>query len=47
MRQERVHRPARAPDRARTERETEQDRQERPEVRKDVWERWFQERGAQ
>jgi hypothetical protein len=44
MPQQRVHKPVRKPDRPRAEREDVQESKERPEVRKDVWERWFKER---
>ncbi|WP_276207392.1 hypothetical protein [Streptomyces agglomeratus] len=44
MGQERVQKTHRSSDKGRATRETEQDSKERPEVRKDVWERWFKER---
>lgn len=45
MTQHRVTRPVKPPARRRAERETEQhDSTVRPEVRKDVWDRWFKER---
>ncbi|MFJ2176428.1 hypothetical protein ACIOHE_26495 [Streptomyces sp. NPDC087851] len=42
--QERVQKPVHRADKRRTAREDEEAQERRPEVRRDVWDRWFKER---